>query len=303
MQTFLFLILPILIVIAFFITPGEKVFRYFLNLFKVVAILFFVQSIVRIYWYDIYIVSSGSMERTIFTDGIIMIKKNLKENIERDDILLFCPNWDDKAMSLVKRCIGLPGDTLYIRQDTVFCNGKRLSFLSNYQWSYHLSDNIEIEKIGAVINRIVDVYMDEKSNKKFIYLTSDEKEQVKQSLSIDLVKATMPEGVEPHLYPYDQYIENNRDNNQYVYIPKQNDKIVLTKTNLLWYQELICKENPDIKYENNGLYLNDTIITNYTVKQNYYYMMGDNRHASQDSRYWGFIPRKNFIGKMVTVIN
>jgi signal peptidase I len=302
MQTFFF-VLPSLIVIAFFITPKKKSLRCLLNVFKVVAILFFIQSVVRIYLYDIYIVSSSSMERTFFKGMIIFVKKNQKENIERNDVVLFRPNWNKKGMCLVKRCIGLPGDTLLISQDTVFCNGERLSFLASYQWSYYLTDSTKLAKIEAVIDREVDTAMFENSDDKFLYLTSQEKEKIQQLLSLQLVRATMPKGVKPHVYPHQPDISNNRDNNPFIYIPKKDDTIALTKENISWYQDPICKENPDIKFKNNEIYLNGTLIRFYTFKQDYYYMMGDNRHFSQDSRYWGFIPKENILGKVVAVKN
>ena len=65
---------------------------------------------------------------------------------------------------------------------------------------------------------------------------------------------------------------------------------------------LLCKENPNNKFEKEELYINDKKITSYVFEQDYYYLMGDNRHASHDSRYWGFVPKKNLIGKMVTFI-
>jgi len=255
MQTFLFFILPVIIVIAFFITPKKRILRHLLNIFKIVAIFFFVQSIVRIYWYDLYIVSSGSMERTFFKGDIIIVKKNRMENIERNDVLLFRSTWNDREY-LVKRCIGLPGDTLFIHQDTVFCNGVPLSFLPNYQWTYFLTDSIKLKEIEVIINRSIDTLSDNNSKAKLIFLTEFEKDWAQQSLSIHLVRATMPQGIEPHLHTYMLEAANNRDNNHCIYIP-----------------------------------------------ENEYFMMGDNRHASQDSRYWGFIPKKNMIGKKVAVIN
>lgn len=284
-----------MIVITFFITPKKRIFRSLLNIFEVVAILFFVQSIVRINWYDMYIVSSASMERTFFKGDIIIIKKNQKE-YERNDVLLFRSNWNNRVY-LVKRCIGLPGDTLSIRQDTVFCNGVQLSFLPNYQWSYYLPDNIELEKIAKIIYRTFKKNNVENSDNNLVYLTLNEKDLIQQLLSINLVRATKLKEVEPHVYSCISDIATNRDNIPYIYIPKKGDTIALKKENMWWYRKIVSKENPDIVFNDNEFYLNNTKITSYILKQDYYYMMGDNRHASQDSRYWGFIPRQNIIGR------
>ena len=301
MHTFFFLIIPGIIVITFFITPKKKSLRRFLTVFQTVAILFLFQSIVRIYWYDMYIVSSNSMERTIFEGDMIIIKKKLKESMERNDVALFRSTWDNN-MYLVKRCIGLPGDTLMINQDTVFYNGNLLPFLPNYQWSYFLSDSIPLEKIEAIIKRRAGTHLYENPEDKFLYLTTLETEQVQKLLSINLERATMAREDKPYLYPYIPDIVNNRDNNPLIYVPRKGDNIALTKENIFSYQGLISNENPEIIFNGEDCYLNGTKIVNYIIENDYYYMMGDNRHASQDSRYWGFIPKKNIIGKMVAVI-
>ena len=192
------------------------------------------------------------MERTLFRSDIIIVKKYQLQKINRNDIILFRSNWNKKEY-LVKRCIGLPGDTIFILNDTVFCNNKPLPFLPTLQWSFFFPENIEFKKIEKIVNRSIDTITEKKSFKKVIFLTESEKENLQTYLSINLVKVTLPKS-NHHNNFHLQRNKNNRCNNLFIVVPS-----------------------------------------------NKYFMMGDNRHASQDSRYWGFVPINRIIGRKVKI--
>ncbi len=100
-----------------------------------------------------------------------------------------------------------------------------------------------------------------------------------------------------------QYVyEWSRDNFGPLYLPKAGDKIELNKDNLYKYRRAITAyEGNTLEIKNKQVYINDEVATHYTFKQGYYWMMGDNRHASDDSRYWGFVPADHIVGKPVFI--
>jgi signal peptidase I len=103
-------------------------------------------------------------------------------------------------------------------------------------------------------------------------------------------------GVFPHINKW------NRDNYGPVYIPENGKTVALTTETLPFYKAIITDyENNDLKVNGSEIRINGEIATTYTFKQNYYFMMGDNRHNSEDSRYWGFVPENHIVGKPIFI--
>src|SRR5260221_341869 len=122
--------------------------------------------------------------------------------------------------------------------------------------------------------------------------------QVGDILAFNKTKSIATEGdSERMIYPKSENLNWNADFYGPIYIPKKGDKIELTDKNIDLYLKCIEFENGSIEKDNSGLKINGQTMSTYVFKEDYYFMMGDNRHNSLDSRYWGLLPQELVIGK------
>ena len=242
--------------------------------------------------------------------------------IKRNDIVVF--NWPadtvymfrdpsgrhidkplDKRSNYVKRCQGIPGDNLSIKNGDVYINNKRLILpeRAKPQYSYTVitdGSNLDAKYIIEDLQITDGIYPTGPNQYVFAAITEDAAKKLKQIPAIKSIVKNNSTETDHRLFPHNQ--NWSQDNYGPIYIPQAGKTVALNKESLPFYRRLITVyEGNKLEEKGGQIFINDKPVTNYTFQQDYYWMMGDNRHNSEDSRYWGFVPFDHVVGKPVFI--
>jgi signal peptidase I len=301
---------------------------------------------IKLLAFDIYKIPSSSMENILYPGDVIVVNKlkygpklpqspfeipwvnlvfymnknararikdtwwdysrwNGTTTIKQGDVFVFNSMWK-KDFILVKRCIGLPGDTLSIKKGEIYTNTTLFNspstvkntcrfHIKNKKLLYKIIDSLPIE---GYVN-----YDYRKINKGSATFSRQEFELLQKRNCIDMVNKNLD------IYdPLNKLIKKptsqwTLDDMGSIVIPKKGMQIVLNPENFILYEKAINQiEKGKVTQRRGSYFINGKKATTYTFKLDYYFMMGDNRKETSDSRYWGFLPETNIIGKVEYIL-
>ena len=249
-----------------------------------------------------------------YWEGIKLKYKRLPgfQTIERNDVVVFNFPMEaddpfnrpiDKRENYIKRAIGIPGDTISIREAQVYINGQKGFNPPNGQLDYY----VYTDGTGLNPQRLLDMRIDYSLYAREpyqLFLTDKAYEEIKSWANVTKIVPNIrhSDANEFGVFPNTPLYAWNIDNFGPIIVPKKGWTVSLDTATIPLYERVIrVYEGNELESKEDGYYLNGVKADSYTFNMDYYWMMGDNRHNSEDARTWGFVPEDHIVGKALFV--